>query len=311
LDQLNNSDAFRKIFYERIVKHVHATIQLCVEDTTRRRDIALKILNLKVDNKLTMTVYKLFCDIEGIRGRVLGLPEIFPTVLASGVQGTIYCGTWKGEELAIKVLKKDILNSDLCFKEAILHGVASHFKLEFILPVTGILMVEGLPRIIMPRMTGNLGELIPQGLDYGCRFQISLDIGHGIANIHQLDLIHRDIKPENILWKKESGVLSIYIADFGVANWASISDTPIGSLRYMAPELRNDQPYGKCVDMYSYGVVMWELWEQTRLTSGTITKCKRAPENIQTLIFKCLKQPPRLTAEEACSFLETTDTNGR
>ncbi len=89
------------------------------------------------------------------------------------------------------------------------------------------------------------------------------DIANGMAVAHQVGIIHRDLKPANILINSE-GLLKI--VDFGVAAAASSGDTQltktgyvIGSPKYMAPE----QILGKKVDLradiYSVGVIVYEM----------------------------------------------------
>jgi serine/threonine-protein kinase len=89
------------------------------------------------------------------------------------------------------------------------------------------------------------------------------DIANGMAVAHQVGIIHRDLKPANILINDE-GLLKI--VDFGVAAAASSGDTQltktgyvIGSPKYMAPE----QILGKKVDLradiYSVGVILYEM----------------------------------------------------
>ena len=89
------------------------------------------------------------------------------------------------------------------------------------------------------------------------------DIAHGMAVAHQVGIVHRDLKPANILIN-DDGLLKI--VDFGVAAAASSGDTQltktgyvIGSPKYMAPE----QILGKKVDLradiYSVGVIIYEM----------------------------------------------------
>ncbi|RIB29794.1 kinase-like domain-containing protein [Gigaspora rosea] len=79
--------------------------------------------------------------------------------------------------------------------------------------------------------------------------------------IHSHDLVHRDLHSGNILL---NSLKSAYIADLGLSITANIelkskSDGIYGVLPYIAPEILNKQPYTKASDIYSFGIIMWEI----------------------------------------------------
>ena len=94
-------------------------------------------------------------------------------------------------------------------------------------------------------------------------WQFSMDMATGMAVAHQAGVIHRDLKPANIL-VNEAGLLKI--VDFGVAAAASSGDTQltktgyvIGSPKYMAPEQILGKKVDQAADIYSIGVIMYEM----------------------------------------------------
>ncbi|KAL5989857.1 hypothetical protein ACLOJK_010752 [Asimina triloba] len=93
---------------------------------------------------------------------------------------------------------------------------------------------------------------------------IALNIARGMEYIHSQGVIHCDLKPENILFDEN---FCLKIADFGIACEEayrdSLADDP-GTYRWMAPEMIKHKPYGRKVDVYSFGLVLWEM------VSGTI-----------------------------------------
>ncbi|RIB25081.1 kinase-like domain-containing protein, partial [Gigaspora rosea] len=79
--------------------------------------------------------------------------------------------------------------------------------------------------------------------------------------IHSHDLIHRDLHSGNIL---QDDYKNAYIADLGLSITANIelkskSDGIYGILPYIAPEVLNKQPYTKASNIYSFGIIMWEI----------------------------------------------------
>uniref|UniRef100_A0A2P2LRC4 non-specific serine/threonine protein kinase n=2 Tax=Rhizophora mucronata TaxID=61149 RepID=A0A2P2LRC4_RHIMU len=88
---------------------------------------------------------------------------------------------------------------------------------------------------------------------------IALEIAHGMEYIHSQGVIHRDLKPENILINQN---FNMKIADFGIAceevYCDSLGDDP-GTYRWMAPEMIKKKSYGRKVDVYSFGLILWEM----------------------------------------------------
>ncbi|KAF9383697.1 hypothetical protein CPB97_006247 [Podila verticillata] len=81
----------------------------------------------------------------------------------------------------------------------------------------------------------------------------------GVKYLHDRGIVHRDLKPENILVSDKAS-LTIKISDFGLANMISHNmalNTMCGTASYIAPEILRRKEYGKQVDMWSLGVVLY------------------------------------------------------
>lgn len=87
-------------------------------------------------------------------------------------------------------------------------------------------------------------------------------IASGLWYLHLHDIVHRDLKPHNILLSNKDGETVLKIADFGFARFlkpADLAETLCGSPMYMAPEIQFRQRYSNNVDMWSVGVMLYEL----------------------------------------------------
>ncbi len=116
-------------------------------------------------------------------------------------------------------------------------------KMELLMPLT-----KALPDVIPEEMVIKLAKDMCTALD-ACK-------KHGV--------IHRDIKPQNI-FVSESG--DYKLGDFGIAKTVerTASGTKIGTYKYMAPEVYNNQPYGSAADIYSLGLVLYWMLNDRRM----------------------------------------------
>ncbi|RIB21455.1 kinase-like domain-containing protein [Gigaspora rosea] len=98
-------------------------------------------------------------------------------------------------------------------------------------------------------------------MDWKDKLNLLQSIASDLQIIHSRDIIHRDLHSGNILL---NNFKSAYIADLGLSISANIMpkskyDGIYGILPYVAPEVLNNQPYTKASDIYSFGIIMWEI----------------------------------------------------
>ena len=170
-----------------------------------------------------------------------------------------------GHSVAVKILKSEY-NSDKEFlerfqREAQAASMMSHHNLVNLLDVG----VEGEFRyLVLEYVNGNtLKDIIRQKgrLNYQTAIQITVRILSALQHAHDNGIIHRDIKPQNVLIHSDGHVK---VADFGIARMtggATIGkgDTVVGSVHYSSPEQASGGVVEATSDIYSTGVVMYEM----------------------------------------------------
>ena len=110
---------------------------------------------------------------------------------------------------------------------------------------------------------GTLKDRLNQGMSLGHKLEITSILLNALGYAHQQGIIHRDIKPQNILFYKQGIPV---LSDFGIAKALACNTTNltasavlVGSPRYMSPEQLRGEPIDHRADLYSMGVLFYEL----------------------------------------------------
>jgi eukaryotic-like serine/threonine-protein kinase len=190
--------------------------------------------------------------------------------IGKGAFGTVVLveDTVVDERLILKFLNPNVANDEEMMKRFV-HELRYSRKITHknVIRIYDFLYMRGNYAISMEYFPGHtLGSEIvnekplplPRAIQYG------IDIATGMAVAHQVGVVHRDLKPANIMINNE-GLLKVL--DFGVAAAQKEGDTQltktgyvIGSPKYMAPEQILGKKVDQRADIYSVGVILYEMF---------------------------------------------------
>ena len=251
-------------------------------------------------------------------------------LLGSGGMGTVYkafdptLGRW----VALKFLyRNDATHAERFLREARAQARISHPN---VCQVHEVGEAEGRPYIAMQYIDGrSLGELCEE-LTVEDKVRLIRDVARAIHAAHRTGLIHRDLKPGNILLaREETGEAHPYVVDFGLAmsqDEISLSRTGMisGTPAYISPEQAQGRPLDRRTDVYSLGVVLYELLAgEPPFTGGNLARVlvrlvqedprplrqavPTIPEDLETIVAKCLEKDPARRYESARELAEDLD----
>ncbi|KAI4984983.1 hypothetical protein ZWY2020_017613 [Hordeum vulgare] len=189
--------------------------------------------------------------------------------VGQGSCGTVYHALWYGSDVAVKLFSKQEYSEEMVntFRQEVslmkklrhpsiilfMGAVASQERL--------CIVTEFLPRgSLFQLLQKNTGKLDPRR-----KLNMAIDIARGMNYLHNSipTIVHRDLKSSNLLVDKN---WTVKVADFGLSRlkletFLSTKNGK-GTPQWMAPEVLRSEPSNEKSDVYSYGVVLWELVTQ-------------------------------------------------
>ncbi|XP_041018900.1 serine/threonine-protein kinase STY17-like isoform X2 [Juglans microcarpa x Juglans regia] len=227
---------------------------------------------------------------DGINGWEIDTRQLkYEKKIASVSFCDLYKGTFCNQDVAIKVLRaehKDInIMREFTQEVHIMRNIRHNNVIQFI----GACLRTPNPCLVM-----------------------AIGASEGMKFLHQNNIIHRDLKAANLLMDG-NGVVKV--SDFGVARMqaqSGVMTAETGTYRWMAPELIEHKPYDHKVDVFSFGVLLWELltgklpYEHltpVQAALGVVQKGLRPTIPSQTnpklveLLERCWQQDPFLRPE--------------
>ncbi len=152
-------------------------------------------------------------------------------------------------------------------------------------------------------------------------FKIACQICSGLASAHGSNVIHRDLKPGNImLCRTPNEGLRVVIMDFGLAGAVAADSPEGGTPGYMAPELSKGEKASRASDMYSLGVILYEIVTgrfpiQEKTSDPNRPSHFAAPSTLNDeldpkwdqVILSCLATSPALRPSDAREVIATLE----
>ena len=201
------------------------------------------------------------------KGRVLADRYELKELIGQGGMADVYLAydDILKREVAVKILRSSLTGDPIYItrfhREARAAAALCHRN---IVEIYDVGEEDDLYYIVMEYVRGQtLKELINKrgALHYVEAVDIMKQVASATALAHSMGIVHRDLKPQNIL-VTDSGIVKI--ADFGIASIQSLSqvtqtDTIMGSLHYLAPEIARGEKATPQSDIYALGVLFYEL----------------------------------------------------
>ncbi|MFN8091681.1 MAG: protein kinase [Vicinamibacteria bacterium] len=219
--------------------------------------------------------------------------------LGRGGMGVVYRArdTQLDETVALKLLRPDAIQTDPSLLERFKQEIrlARRITHRNVLRTHDFGDASGVPYISMEYVDGvNLKDLLRSrgALPLGVGLSVAKQMCHGLAAAHEMGVVHRDVKPHNMMILPETGDLKIM--DFGISCMQSVGSsaagmtlagTVMGTPDYMPPEQAQGRAVDFRADLYSLGVVLFEVF------TGRLPFAGEAPT--AALIAHIQKQPPR------------------
>jgi serine/threonine-protein kinase len=148
---------------------------------------------------------------------------------------------------------------------------------------------DGRQYIVFENVEGeNLKELLQRTgrLPVRRALELAVAVAEGLSFAHERGLVHRDVKPQNVLLSREG---EVKVTDFGIARSLHVehgvtqTGTVLGTGEYLAPEQASGSRVSPATDVYSLGVVLWEL------LAGDVPF---AGENFVAVALRHVNEPP-------------------
>jgi serine/threonine protein kinase len=266
-------------------------------------------------------------------GHVIDNRYVVETLLARGGMGLVYQCRHRiiGKKVAIKIIRTDItLMPEAPRRFQLEAKAASAIGNEHIIDISDFgILPDGASYLVMELLDGMpLSDVIdgPGPLPTQRILAIARQVAEGLGAAHNAGIVHRDLKPDNIFLVRRKDGDFVKILDFGIAKMSvpegvklTQAGAIVGTPHYMAPEQAAGDRVDHRGDIYSLGVIMYELVsgrvpfdgqhclavltkhvQEPPPPFGSLTPVPNVPYELEAIIQRCLAKHP----EERYSSME-------
>ncbi|KAL5815372.1 hypothetical protein ACOSQ3_026157 [Xanthoceras sorbifolium] len=186
--------------------------------------------------------------------------------IGQGSYAVVYHGIWNGSDVAVKVYFGNE------YSEGTLENYQKEIDIMKKLRHPNVLLFMG--AVYSQQRLAIVTEFLPRGslfrtlhksnqaLDIRRRLRMALDVAKGMNYLHRRNppIVHRDLKSSNLLVNRN---WTVKVADFGLSMWKNATyltaKSGRGTPQWMAPEVLRNEPSNEKSDLFSFGVILWEL----------------------------------------------------
>jgi len=232
--------------------------------------------------------------------------------IGEGNFGSVFKGTMNGKEVALKSLKDQEKQQELQAEIKILSKLDHNNIVHFF----GMTVVNHMTMIVMEYInSSDLLTYLLSGVEHKEKrfinsqaLQLVKEIAYGMEYLHSKDIVHRDLAARNVLLNISNYTITPKITDFGLAresqnsNYYSIQNSLDIPVRWTAPEVFTYRKYYKQSDVYSYGILIGEVysrgqtpWKNVLNNQDVIDKVLKKeihpqPDNCPNEIYEIMKK---------------------
>lgn len=267
---------------------------------------------------------------DNLIGKKLDGRYLIESLIGVGGMANVYKGRdiRTGNGIAVKVLKEEFLgNEELVRRFKNESKAISILDHPNIVKVYDVSVTDKLQYIVMEYIDGiTLKEYLKQrggALTWKEVVHFATQVLSALEHAHSKGIVHRDVKPQNIMLQADG---SIKMMDFGIARFSraqsqTISDKAIGSVHYISPEQAKGDHTDARTDIYSVGVMLYEMLSGKLPFDGTGTVsiaimqisekpkplaevAPNVPEGLRQITEKAMEKDPADRYQSAAEMLE-------
>ncbi|KAL7160178.1 hypothetical protein ABFS83_01G076800 [Erythranthe nasuta] len=240
--------------------------------------------------------------------------------VGQGSFAVVYRGIWNGSDVAVKVYYGNQYTEQVLLDYRKEIDIMRRLRHPNVLLFMGAVCTDEKLAIVTEYLTrGSLFKALHknnQSLDIRRRLKMAIDVARGMNYLHHRNppIVHRDLKSSNLLVDKS---WTVKVGDFGLSKLKCATfltaKSGRGTPQWMAPEVLRNEPSTEKSDVFSYGVILWELmtqrvpWDDLNSLQvvgvvGFMDRRLEIPSNIDPQVSSIITDCWRSNPEERPSF---------